>query len=131
MRATIGFLVISACGAADHAPGPDASVSADALDARVSCSWVVNDGSVLGQLPTALDGIVGDPVVIREGDAYTMFYGAIKGDFSQPETVRIFRATSVDGVTWNRSSTPVIVPGTTGKWDAAAVETPSVIKGPD
>lgn len=129
VRLTVGLLAMAACGTSDNTQGdPDASVG---LDAQVTCNWVLNNAPVLPQLPTALDGIPGDPIVIRDGDQYVMFYGAVRGDFSDQETVRIFRATSVDGVTWQRPSTAVLVPGAAGQWDAAAIETPSVVKGPD
>jgi predicted GH43/DUF377 family glycosyl hydrolase len=80
---------------------------------------------------TALDGIPGDPWVIKDPakkSRYLMYYGAVKGDLSD-ERIRIFRATSTDGMHWTRRATPVLVP-TSGAWDATNVETPCVVKIP-
>ncbi|RMF69991.1 MAG: T9SS C-terminal target domain-containing protein [Calditrichaeota bacterium] len=79
---------------------------------------------------TALDGLFGDPSIIKQSGEYVMYYGAIKGDFSDPDTVRIFRATSPDGVVWTRNSVPVLTPGEAGRWDAVKVEVPDVLELP-
>lgn len=93
--------------------------------------WTCNSDAVLVSNSTTIDGIMGDPVVMRDGAEYAMYYGAVRGDFTDQETVRIFRATSADGVTWNRPGLPLLIPGAVGQWDAAAVETPSIVKGSD
>lgn len=82
---------------------------------------------------TTLDGNPGDPWVLRDPlnpSQYVMYYGAAKGDFSKDELIRIFRATSNDGVVWTRSQVPVLEP-TPGAWDATNVETPTVAVLPD
>ncbi len=65
---------------------------------------------ILESNQTTLDGIPGDPSVIKDpvgGTGYVMYYGATKGDFSDP-LIRIFRATSKDGMQWIRSGPPCL-----------------------
>ena len=96
--------------------------------------WVLYSRSLLPTLksnPNLLDGILNDPSVIKVEKLYTMYYGGVKGDFSDTNTVRIFRVTSKDGITWNRNSVPVLTPGPSSSWDSVKVETPSVLVGPD
>lgn len=85
---------------------------------------------VLAHAPAALDGIPGDPTVVAEGNGYLMFYGAARGDFSDP-LLRIFRATSTDGIVWQRSDTPVFSPAGSAAWDGTNVETPWVMRRSD
>jgi predicted GH43/DUF377 family glycosyl hydrolase len=59
-----------------------------------------------------------------------MLYGAVKGDFSDTDTVRIFQSTSTDGIQWTRDHEPVLLPGPKGSWDSVAVETPYLIRHP-
>ncbi|MBI5672544.1 MAG: hypothetical protein HZC50_04635 [Nitrospirae bacterium] len=100
---------------------------------RAAAGWV--HGSlrpVLESNQTTVDGIPGDPSVIKDptsGSGYVMYYGAAKGDFSDP-LIRIFRATSKDGMQWTRSDRPVLEP-TPGAWDTTNTETPCVIVLPD
>ena len=57
--------------------------------------WVHHPGNpLLRQDPSRLDGLPNDPAVLQEAGGYAMYYGAVKGDFSDGNTVRIFRATS-------------------------------------
>lgn len=87
---------------------------------------------ILESNQTTLDGIPGDPSVIKDpagSTGYVMYYGAAKGDFSDP-LIRIFRATSKDGMQWIRSDRPVLEP-TSGAWDTTNTETPCVIVLPD
>lgn len=81
--------------------------------------------------PTLADGLPGDPSVVAVRGSFILYYGATRGDFSEPSKVQIFRATSSDGMTWERTSTPVLTPGAPGSWDALKVETPSVLRRPD
>lgn len=78
-----------------------------------------------------LDGIPGDPAVIADRGGYVMYYGAVKGDFTDTDTVRIFRASSADGVDWARRTSPVLTPGLAPAWDSVKVETPYVLRTPD
>jgi predicted GH43/DUF377 family glycosyl hydrolase len=79
-----------------------------------------------------LDGLLNDPEVIKHpaSGEYVMFYGAMKGDFSDPR-VRIFRTTSRDPAHWRGGPELVLEPGSAGSWDAVKVETPSVVILPD
>jgi predicted GH43/DUF377 family glycosyl hydrolase len=79
--------------------------------------------------PTALDGVFGDPSVVQDGAGYVMFYGGLRGDFSDP-LLRIFRATSADGISWQGSSVPILLPSGAG-WNATNVETPCVLRRKD
>ena len=54
-----------------------------------------------------------------------------KGDFTDTNTVRLFRAISKDGYSWKRNSIPLLSPGSPGSWDSVKAETPSVVKIPD
>jgi predicted GH43/DUF377 family glycosyl hydrolase len=104
----------------------------DASDNSKNSSWIPYDGNPVFTYNTGLlDGLPNDPSVIKDGNTYVMYYGAIKGDFSDTDTVRIFRATSADGIVWNRNSIPVLVPGSAGTWDEVKVEVPDVVKLPD
>ena len=94
----------------------------------VYAQWVEHPLNPLITSDIALDGIMNDPSVIKDNGQYIMYYGAINGDFSESETVRIFRATSVDGINWIRNSVPILTPGGISSWDSIKVEAPSVIK---
>jgi predicted GH43/DUF377 family glycosyl hydrolase len=95
-----------------------------------TASWQKHPASpVFGYNPNLIDGIPGDPSILAVESGYVMYYGAVRGDFSDPATVRIFRATSTDGVTWQRNSVPVLEPGV--GWDDVKVETPSALRRPD
>lgn len=100
---------------------------------RAAAGWTHGSPRpVLESNQTTLDGIPGDPSVIKDpagGSGYVMYYGAARGDFSDP-LIRIFRATSNDGMQWIRSDRPVLEP-TAGAWDSTNAETPCVIVLPD
>ena len=108
-------------------------IAQDAAPGRTAAGWAhASNNPVLESNYTTLDGNPGDPWVMRDPEnpsQYLMYYGAATGDFSD-ELIRIFRATSVDGITWARSDSPVLVP-TSGAWDATNVETPTVVVLPD
>jgi predicted GH43/DUF377 family glycosyl hydrolase len=75
----------------------------------------------------AIDGAFwNDPCVIKEGSQYVMYLssntGAIGGE------VLPFRATSLDGISWNINTTPLLASGTDpADFDFGRVETPFVI----
>jgi predicted GH43/DUF377 family glycosyl hydrolase len=95
-------------------------------------SWRPDPSSPILTFDTSLlDGFPNDPAVIKDGNTYVMYYAAVKGDFSDTNFVRIFRATSNDGIDWVRDSIPRLSPGSEGSWDSAKVERPSMIKLPD
>ena len=113
----VGLLAVVALSGADKPEPPS--------------GWVFNSGNpLLRQDPSRLDGLANDPAVVKEAGGYAMYYGAVKGDFSDGNTVRIFRATSPDGVQWQRHAAPVLEPGPKGSWDSVKVESPSILKLP-
>ena len=93
--------------------------------------WVASPGPVFTSDPSLLDGYPNDPWVMMDGSTYVMYYGATIGDFSDTNTVRIFRAASGDGINWTRDSIPRLSPGAEGSWDSVKVERPSAMKLPD
>lgn len=67
-----------------------------------------------------------DPSVIKEGNIYKMWLSG--GDpFADKIVVKLYYATSNDGINWNINKKPILV-STEGQWDSESVETPSVIK---
>jgi predicted GH43/DUF377 family glycosyl hydrolase len=58
------------------------------------------------------DEEVGNPSVLFDGSIYHMWYLGYDGEISC-----IGYATSQDGISWNKHSTPVLEPGPTGSWD--------------
>lgn len=91
--------------------------------------WITHPQNPVFKFDTSLlDGFPGDPWVIKDGGTYVMYYGAIKGDFTDTNTVRIFRVTSQDGISWKRNSAPLVSPGSSGSWDSVKIETPSIVK---
>ena len=75
------------------------------------------------------NGVFGADVVHDAGDAvapYRMYYSGVS-----PDLRAIGYATSTDGITWTKRSTPVLLPGLPGTRDAFAVANPSVIKDGD
>ncbi len=84
-----------------------------------------------GNVPIIASGPVGvlnnlksDPMVLREGDTYRMWYGGNRSGKRQ----QIFHATSKDGRDWKINTKPVLKIGKSGKWDSGDVETPFVLK---
>lgn len=69
-----------------------------------------------------------DPTVIKENGIYKMWLSG--GDPTQnPIVVKIFLATSADGISWNLNTTPVFSPSSqAADWDSERVETPSILK---
>lgn len=68
----------------------------------------------------------GDPSVIKEGDTYRMWFTG--GDMKGLNHVRVYHATSLDGVDWKINTTPIFKEASKGSWDDERTETPSVIK---
>jgi len=67
-----------------------------------------------------------DPSVIKEGDTYRMWLSG--GTGIGINHVRIYQATSKDGLNWDIEPTPILEQGNAGEWDDEKVETPMVIK---
>lgn len=64
-----------------------------------------------------------DPVVIKDGDTYKMWFTGAGSDM-----LRIGYATSPDGIVWDVHPEPVFEPGEPGTWDDFNVETVFVLK---
>ncbi len=78
-----------------------------------------------------LDGVLwNDPTILERDDgSQVMWLTAGDPDTNNPDNlIRVYRATSPDGLTWNVSPTPVFEPSTPGQWDDAKTETPSIIQ---
>ncbi|MCP4649264.1 MAG: hypothetical protein GY853_04165 [PVC group bacterium] len=72
------------------------------------------------------DIIWNDPCVIKEDNIYRMWLSG--GTGKGINHVRIYQATSNNGLKWKIDPNPVLVPGSAGQWDDEKVETPMVIK---
>jgi predicted GH43/DUF377 family glycosyl hydrolase len=118
--------ICTACG--EEPSDPPKDDEPEICDARTG--WTRRDEPLFRYAADRLDGAPGDPTVVRTDDGYVMFYGAARGDFSDG-TVRIFRATSTDGVSWQRDGVPVLEPTSGDAFDNYKVETPNVLKRPD
>ena len=57
-----------------------------------------------------------DPVVIKEDGTYKMWLSGGTGKGIKPP-VRIYKATSKNGINWTIDPTPLLEPGAPGKWD--------------
>jgi predicted GH43/DUF377 family glycosyl hydrolase len=74
-----------------------------------------------------IDGILwGDPSVMKEWDTYKMWLSGGK-PFDTPLVVKIYYATSNDGINWDIQKEPILE-SSDGAWDSESVETPEVIK---
>ena len=132
---TLSAIVCSAYSQQQEDTGRVSTPPAVPQQGQAAGGWVSpsNGAAVMQSNYQSLDGLMGDPWVIKDPGSpasYVMYYGAMRGDFSDPQ-VRLFRATSPDGLQWTRSATPIVSPGPPGSWDATNVETPSVLKLPD
>lgn len=89
-----------------------ADVFAHERKAAAAGDWIVYAGNPVlqrGELGEWDDFNVGDPIVMKEGDRYRMWYRACH--FIMAEyTCGVGHATSKDGVLWEKSSAPVFVP---------------------
>ncbi len=65
-----------------------------------------------------------DPAVIKDGDTYKMWFGGSP----EGEGHQFFYGESKDGVNWDIRPEPVLTLGPKGAWDAADLETPTVLK---
>ena len=71
---------------------------------------------------------VSTPSVLRVGSSFGMWYTGLSQSSNIPQ---IGYATSNDGATWNKTSSPALSSGPPGSWDAAGVEQPDVVIGPN
>ncbi|MFT6051218.1 MAG: putative GH43/DUF377 family glycosyl hydrolase [Halioglobus sp.] len=83
-----------------------------------------------GQVIKVGDGLKkmywGDPSVLKDGDTYRMWFTG--GNMKGLNHVRVYHATSTDGIDWKINTTPIVKEGPKGSWDDERTETPSVIK---
>jgi len=86
------------------------------------------DGEVIPSGPPASQmNLKSDPSVLRDGDRFKMWFGGSPaGDGHQ-----FFYAESRDGREWKVREEPVLRLGSPGAWDAADLETPTVVKAGD
>ena len=64
---------------------------------------------------------------MKEGSGYTMWLSGGKLTAGGKD-VKIYRATSSDGISWNINPTPLVEHGPKGDFDEKGIETPSVVK---
>jgi len=77
--------------------------------------------------PSAWDsGTVTSPSVVRVGLSFGLWYTGLNQTGTTPQ---IGYATSTNGASWNKSSTPVLSPGPMGSWNSAGVEQADVVNG--
>lgn len=89
----------------------------------------VGDGPVIRMGDALPNMLWNDPDVIEDDGVFRMYLSG--GDPSRGDevTVRIYQATSRDGVRWNIDPTPVLAPSEDPRaWDSARVEGPTVVK---
>ncbi|MFA6005291.1 MAG: alpha/beta fold hydrolase [Patescibacteria group bacterium] len=67
---------------------------------------------------------LGDPTVIHDAEGYVMWFS---GNYPGLAGIRIYRATSTDGMIWESDFAPVLT-GTPGGWDSQSVAAPFVFK---
>ena len=76
------------------------------------------------------DVLWNDPTILPdENGGFVMWLsGGVARASVTDHKVRLYRATSQDGVSWALDTSPVFVPGAEGTWDSVKVETPSVVR---
>ena len=91
-------------------------------------SWVKYPGNPV-LTPGGVDQAIGRPFAIRWQTTYNMWYSGRSANESASGALRIFYATSSNGLTWTKWSTPVISPSSNpNAWDSATVTSPSVVR---
>jgi predicted GH43/DUF377 family glycosyl hydrolase len=89
--------------------------------------WVEHKDNPVIAYQDAIPGILwNDPSVIKEGATYKMWLSG-GNPFAKEIVVKIYYATSNDGIAWDINEEPVLA-SSEGEWDSTSVETPSVIK---
>ena len=79
------------------------------------------------------DVLWNDPTILPdENGGFVMWLsGGVARASVTDHKVRLYRATSPDGMNWTLNTDPVFVPGEEGAWDSVKVETPSVLRDRD
>jgi predicted GH43/DUF377 family glycosyl hydrolase len=90
-------------------------------------SWIKYPGNPV-MIPGHLDAVMGEPFAIRWQTTYNMWYaGNIANE--PASTIRIFYATSSNGIKWTKWPAPVLSPSSDPYvWDSATVTSPSVVR---
>ena len=110
----IPFFIIS-CGDSSPVPHPE------------SPDWHAESTNPLIDRDPALQMVWNDPRVIKEDRIYKMYLSGADKTLEEAH-VRIYSATSSDGIDWNLDTTVLLEPGEDGTWDDVNVETPMVVK---
>jgi len=91
-------------------------------------SWVKSPDHVLDIEIGAWDNhSVYNPTVLFNGTEYEMWYSGYSFQTVYSDGVRIGYAISSDGISWVKSSNPVLDKGLNGTWDDGAVHSPFVL----
>ncbi|MBM3235841.1 hypothetical protein FJZ31_06035 [Candidatus Poribacteria bacterium] len=92
-------------------------------------NWTRHPAPVLSKRPGQWDGgdIIGAEV-IKDGNTFRLWYSATPAGVTGPNGSAIGYATSVDGINWDRQSSPVIQRGPAGEWDSDLIAPSAVIK---
>jgi predicted GH43/DUF377 family glycosyl hydrolase len=124
-----GLVIRSGCSNGDQKHAPLAAQDDPATRIPVQKNWRFTPGNPilrLGDLrPLATWN---DPCVLKNGAGYVMYLTtALKQPGAPP--VQPFRAVSSDGLKWRlEPETPLLEPGPANAFDAASIETPSVVR---
>ncbi|MEO8699397.1 MAG: hypothetical protein ABI867_05110 [Kofleriaceae bacterium] len=135
---TGGELVLFHTG--DRPDGTNAIGRARSSDGR---TWMRDAGPVLvpeaaWEQPLCLDppactqhlgGVLEPAFVVDNAGANHVWYAAM-GIRGSDLTMQIGHASSTDGITWQRGTDPVFVPGATGAWDEILVSHTNVVPDP-
>ncbi|MDA0660102.1 MAG: hypothetical protein O3C60_14845 [Planctomycetota bacterium] len=104
----------------DRGHGIVSLVSHDGLEFHAEAGLrIAQDGPYDGYCAFAAE------IVQVAGSGYVMYYAG----YSRPNCAHILRATSLDGLTWQKAPQPVIAPGP-GGWDAAKASEMGLIRLP-
>ena len=96
-------------------------------ESKDGISWVKYSGNPV-ITPGPADPFLGEPFALRWQITYNMWYAA-KSVNAPTSPVKIFYATSANGIKWTKWSTPVLSPSSDpNAWDSATVTSPAVVR---
>ncbi len=100
-------------------------IAAESISGKVA--WELYADNPVIKVGQKIPNIIwNDPSVLKEGSGYRIWLSG--GTGKGINHVRVYQATSSDGLNWNIDANPVLEPGNKGDWDDEKTETPSVIK---
>jgi len=111
------LLVVGGCGKKQDSDAPPATV-------RVWSEEVAPQITYAQAVPSM---VWNDPCVVKEGSEYRMWLSGGDGGSANPN-VRVYEATSSNGVAWTIGTTAEVSEGASGEWDSQRIETPMVVK---